>query len=182
VNRVWLDAAVTAVREDPARIDGYLAAAGRRCGHENADAARTELLRALPLRGDALAGTLRRLYDRGDAGEKRGVLAALDHLDISGAGTDLVLDALRTNDLRLVAAALGDYASRHLDQDAWRHGVLKCLFTGVPLSAVADLDRRADGELARMVAGLVAERIAAGRDVPADAWLVLERPPTVKEE
>ena len=51
---------------------------------------------------------------------------------------------------------------------AWRQGVLKCLFTGVPLAAVDGLDRRADAELARMVAGYAAERRAAGRPVPAD--------------
>jgi hypothetical protein len=177
VNRAWLDTAVAALREDPARVDGIFPAAGRRCGQENADAARADLLRALPLSGDALAGTLRRLYHRGDAAEKRGVLRALDHLDISGACTDLVVDALRTNDLRLVAAALGGYAARHLDSGAWRHGVLKCVFAGVPLAEVAGLDRRADGELGRMIAALVREWIAAGRDVPADVWRVLDRHP-----
>ena len=45
----------------------------------------------------------------------------------------LLADALRTNDTRLVAAALGPYATRHFDTESWRQGVLKCLFVGVPL-------------------------------------------------
>ncbi|MET8463109.1 EboA domain-containing protein, partial [Micromonospora zamorensis] len=73
-----------------------------------------------------------------------------------------------------VAAALGPYA-RHLDPAAWRQAVLKCVFSGVPLAAVADLDTRADGELAAMLAALAAERHAAGRDLPADATDLLDR-------
>jgi hypothetical protein len=57
----------------------------------------------------------------------------------------------------------------------WRHGVLKCLFVGVPVAAVADLRRRGDAELARMVADYAAERRAAGRDVGADALTLLEK-------
>jgi L-ribulose-5-phosphate 3-epimerase len=77
--------------------------------------------------------------------------------------------------VRLVAAALGPYA-RRLDDATWRHGVLKCLFTGVPLAAVAGLGARADTELARIFTDFARERTAAGRDVPADTWLVLDRP------
>nr|WP_238424347.1 EboA domain-containing protein [Micromonospora parastrephiae] len=74
----------------------------------------------------------------------------------------------------MVAAALGPYA-RHLDAAAWRQAVLKCVFSGVPLAAVADLDSRADSELAAMLAALAAERHAAGRELPADATDLLDR-------
>ena len=77
-------------------------------------------------------------------------------------------DALRTNDPRLVAAALGPFAAEHLDQHAWRHGVLKALFMGIPLDVVAGLERRADDELARMAVALIDERRAAGRAVSDD--------------
>ncbi|MGE6735924.1 EboA domain-containing protein, partial [Streptomyces sp. NPDC059900] len=87
----------------------------------------------------------------------------------------LVEDALRTNDTRLVAAAVGPYAARHLPPHDWRHAVLKCLFTGVPLDAVCELDRRAhaDAELARMLDDYAGERTAAGRTVPGDLHRVL---------
>ncbi|MEK8109707.1 EboA domain-containing protein [Micromonospora sp. M12] len=59
------------------------------------------------------------------------MLRALPLLPIGGAGVPLLHDAIRTNDTRLVAAALGPYA-RHLDPAAWRQAVLKCVFSGVP--------------------------------------------------
>jgi hypothetical protein len=55
--------------------------------------------------------------------------------------------------------------------------VLKALFTRIPLAAVADLDERADAGLAAMFLSFAHERVAAGRDVPADTWLVLDRHP-----
>ena len=99
----------------------------------------------------------------------RGLSAADPHDEpVVAVGLDLVADALRTNDPRLVAAALGPFGARHLDQHAWRHGVLKVLFMGIPLDAVADVDRRGDDELTRMAAALVAERRAASRGISDD--------------
>ncbi|MFJ5708052.1 EboA domain-containing protein [Streptomyces sp. NPDC093105] len=140
--------------------------AGRYCGRDAADAVRALLL------VEARAGTetLTRLYREGGAAERRAVLHALPALVDGPQATPLVDDALRTHDTRLIAAAVGPYAAAHLAPHAWRHAVLKCLFTGVPLSTVADLARRAagDAELARMLAALAAERTAAGREVPRD--------------
>ncbi|RKN28184.1 EboA domain-containing protein [Micromonospora musae] len=176
----WLDEALRQVAADPATITRFFPAAGRRCGREalpdapgwTADeAARALLLTALPTDH---AGYADALYRRGDAAEKRAVLKALPLLPIGAAGVPLLHDAIRTNDTRLVAAALGPYA-RHLDAAAWRQAVLKCVFTGVPLAVVADLDSRADGELAVMLGGLADERHAAGRDMPADATDLLDR-------
>ncbi|MPY85504.1 MAG: hypothetical protein GEV00_19840 [Actinophytocola sp.] len=141
------------------------------------DTARVALLRAAAQGWDraSLAREVTALYRHGDADEKRAVLRALDHLDLADAALDLVGDALRSNDTRLIAAALGPYAARHLDAHGWRHGVLKCLFTGVPLAAVSGIAERGDAELARMVEGFAAERRAAGRDVPDDASWLLDR-------
>ncbi|WP_395245257.1 EboA domain-containing protein [Agromyces sp. MMS24-K17] len=154
------------------------------------------LLRALPP-ADA-AAELADLYRYGDDAEQRGVLRGLNAAEAAGAitgggdaqrrgddageasapvvdavpvvatGLRLVAEALRSNDPRLVAAALGAFAAARLDQHAWRHGVLKALFMGIPLAAVAGLHARADDELARMAAGLIAERRAAGRSVTDD--------------
>ncbi|MGK5742198.1 EboA domain-containing protein [Micromonospora sp. URMC 103] len=176
----WLDAALRQVAADPGTITRFFPAAGRRCGRAalpdapgwTADeAARAVLLAALPTDHAAHAEAL---YRQGDAAEKRAVLKALPLLPVGTAAVPLLHDAIRTNDTRLVAAALGPYA-RHLDPAAWRQAVLKCVFTGVPLAAVADLDARADGELAVMLAGLAAERHAAGRTMPADATDLLDR-------
>jgi hypothetical protein len=150
------------------------------------DAVREVLVQAL---GEALADDRSRLveetsdlYRYGDADEKRAVLRALPVLDIGDQALPLVADALRTNDVRLVAAALGAYGARHLDEQSWRQGVLKCLFVGVPLTAVVRLDERRDEELARMVAAYSYERVLAGRDVPDDVWLVLAGHPEVLDD
>ncbi|WP_199439712.1 EboA domain-containing protein [Umezawaea beigongshangensis] len=190
----WLADAQRAVRRDPVQIGRLFPAAGRRVGRTAArpdddprglvhgtldDSARAELLGALAtvLDDDALSAELLALYRHGDDAEKRGVLRGLALVGNRAvdAGLEIVRDALRTNDVRLVAAALGPFAAEHLDQHGWRHGVLKCLFTGVPLAAVAGLERRTDDELRRMVADYTAERTAAGRDVPADAARLLGR-------
>jgi len=113
------------------------------------------------------------LYRYGDAAEKRGVLRALDRLDVGDGCVELLRDAVRTNDPRLVAAALGPYAS-NLDDAYWRQAVLKCVFMDIPLSVVYGLTERADDELRRMLAGLAEERTAAGRTMPADAVALLE--------
>ncbi len=144
---------------------------GARCGPEHADAARVLLLHA----ASADPATLTRVYAQGTAPERRAVLHALPHLVPGPEALPLVQDALRTNDTRLVAAAVGPYAAAHLAPHDWRHAVLKCLFTGVSVDAVADLPRRArgDGELARMLGDFASERMAAGRPVPGDLHRVL---------
>lgn len=116
------------------------------------------------------------LYRHGDAAERRGVLRALPMLPASliRLGLVLVADGLRSNDPRLVAAAMGPFSAAHLDQSAWRQGVLKCLFIGVPLAAVADLGPRADSELLRMARDLAEERRAAGRELGTDLCALLD--------
>jgi hypothetical protein len=140
------------------------------------------LARATAPDHDRLASEVAALYRYGDTEETRAVLRSLHLLPVGAEAVPLLRDALRTNDLRLVAAALGPYATEHLDDAAWRHGVLKCLFVGVPLAAVDGLQRRADAELGRMVASFVEERRAAGRSTPPDAWRVLDRPTPEPEE
>ncbi|PSL52285.1 sugar phosphate isomerase/epimerase [Saccharothrix carnea] len=184
----WLAEAERTVRADPVSIRTFFPAVGRAVGRQPLhgasdplgvvhgtvdDRARTTLLVALAATTgpDELAAELLSLYRFGDDAERRGVLRALASVGdkAPAAGVDLVKDALRSNDTRLVAAALGPFAARHLDDHTWRHGVLKCLFLGIPLAAVAGLDRRVDAELERMVAAYADERRAAGRAVPQDA-------------
>ncbi|MEU4689173.1 EboA domain-containing protein [Actinoplanes sp. NPDC023714] len=169
----WLTEAVTAIEADPKAIGALFPAAGRRCGRGaiapgwTADeAARAIMLAAAPAEADDL-------YRYGDADEKRAVLKSLPLLPIGDAAVPLLHDALRTNDTRLVAAALGPYAA-HLDPAAWRQAVLKCVFMGIPLDAVDSLHKRADAALAAMLRAFADERAAAGREVPADAQQLLD--------
>ncbi|MFH8447034.1 EboA domain-containing protein [Streptomyces sp. NPDC018026] len=136
------------------------------------DAVRVLLLAALPVRGAALADVVSRLYRIGGGPERRAVLRSLAVLeavgDLGDLGLPLVEDALRCNDPRLIAAAVGPYGARGLGAHAFRQAVLKCVFVGVPLDLVTALDERADAELDRMMADFAAERRAAGRAVPPD--------------
>lgn len=195
----WLEDAAGSVRHDPSTLPRFFPAAGRNVGrgplHPAAgttpdpehgwtvdDAARALLL--LAAGRDAWA-ELADLYRFGDAAERRAVLRALPLLpqgdDTARIGSALVDDALRTNDPRLIAAALGSYALEHLGEDALNQAILKCVFVGVPLSQVPGLSRRATPALARMLAGYVHERVAAGRSTPPDVWPLIDAHPPEEE-
>jgi hypothetical protein len=174
--------ALAQVANDPATIERHFPAAARTAAREgrDGDAAREELLLAIPGPAASVVDIVRRVYEHGDPAERRAVLLALPALDAPGranaigdAALPIVRDALRTNDTRLVAAALGPYAAGHLDDAAWRQAVLKVIFMGIPVEQVAGLAERSDAELARMVRDFAAEREAAGRVVPPDALTVL---------
>ncbi|MCA2214351.1 EboA domain-containing protein [Jidongwangia harbinensis] len=173
----WLATAEKQVRADPDAAGPLFARAARALGRGRlrgvpgwtaAEAGRAVLLSLLP------PDHVVRLYQQGDTAERLAVLKALPLLDIGDAGVPLLHDALRANDPRLVAAALGRCAT-HLDAATWRQGVVKCVFMGVPLDRVDRLDERADAELAAMLTGLAEERAAAGRTMPPDAVALLTR-------
>lgn len=189
----WLEQACRDAAERPDSVLVAFPAAGRRVGRApldptdpaedrygwaRDDAARVQLVQAVAAHApDRLPTLLEELYRHGDAAERRGVLRALDVVDPGDAGLPLVRDALRTNDTRLVAAALGPYAGRRLDDQSYAQAILKCIFTGIPLTGVAGLTTRSTPDLARMLAEFARERVAAGRDVPGDVWLVLDQHP-----
>ncbi|MFQ6172100.1 EboA domain-containing protein [Oryzobacter sp. R7] len=182
----WSEDARAAVAADGEAVLLLFPAAARHARAEGRDGeeVRAELLAAVRGGGEHVARIVTTVYQRGDAAEKHAVLTALPGLDRSTSLRDavgdglvpVVRDALRTNDTRLVAAALGPYAADHLDDPSWRQGVVKAIFMGIPLDGVADLDERTDDELRRMVRDLADERRAAGREVPADAVRLLTTP------
>ena len=186
---LWLDETVAQVEGDPAAIRTRFPMVGRKVGRapldEDAspedlhawtidDAGRTLLLAAL---GERVEAELAELYRFGDMPERRGLLRALPYLPLSGRARWLVDDAIRTNDTRLIAAALGPYATAHLDDAAYDQAVLKCVFVGVPIRPLDGLPQRATPETARMLAAFVHERVAAGRDIPDEVWDVIDRHP-----
>jgi hypothetical protein len=189
----WVREAVAAIEADPVAVRTRFPMAGRKAGRGTLDpdanpddvhawtvddTARTLLLVAL---GDGVEAELRDLYRFGDAAERRGLLRALPYLPVGDRVMDIVDDAIRTNDTRLVAAALGPYATEHLDDAAYDQAVLKCVFIGVPIAPLDGLPVRATAETARMLAAFVHERVAAGRDIPAEVWDVIDRHPPADE-
>jgi hypothetical protein len=192
--RAWLDEAVARVRATPSAIATVFPAVGRGVGRGPLnpdaagdpitswsvdDAARTLLLVAL---GDAADSELELLYRHGDARERRGVLRSLAFLGVDpGLGLRLVDDGLRTNDVGLIAAAMGPFAAERLDDAAYAQGVLKCVFVGVSLSDVAGTSERTTPALSAMLSRYVHERIAAGRTVPPDVWPLIDLYPPAEE-
>jgi hypothetical protein len=181
--REWLAKARHDVARDPGELETVFSVAARACGRAplsdgwRTDAAARVLVLASVPRPDQ--DTVISLYNQGDADERRAVLLALDLLDMDGA-LPVVEDALRSNDTRLITAALGRYGARRLPAPAFRHAILKCVFCGIPLTEVSGLDDRADTELARMLSDFVQERVVAGRTVPDDVWPILARFPSLR--
>jgi hypothetical protein len=189
----WLRDAEAEVAADPAAIRVRFPMIGRRVGRGPLDpngdpgdvhawtvddAARTVLLAAM---GASVEGELPDLYAFGDAAERRAVLRALPHLDIGDRGLPYVEDAVRTNDTRLIAAALGPYATAHLPDQAYDQALLKCIFAGVPIDGLDGIPERVTAEGARMLAAFVRERVVAGRDVAPEVWTVIDRHPAADE-
>jgi hypothetical protein len=189
----WLREASAAVAADATAIRSRFPMVGRKVGREPLhegddpgdvhawtidDAARTLLLIAA---GERAEGELAELYRYGDAAERRGLLRALPYLPIEDRGLYLVDDAIRTNDTRLIAAALGPYATEHLPDASYDQAVLKCVFVGVPITGLDGIPSRVTPDGARMLGAFVHERVAAGRDVPGEVWMVVDRFPPEEE-
>lgn len=203
----WLDQVAAEIADHPERIARHFPAVGRKVGREALhtddaqalrgsvdDVARARLVEVLVRTADArvAAETLTDLYRHGDDAERRGVMRGLATIDanpaalaldsedeqvLARAGVDLVNDALRTNDPRLVAAAMGDFAARHLPAVEWRGGVLKCLFMQIPLAAVSAIEERRDAELKVQAENLADERRAAGRVLSPDLTALITDQP-----
>ena len=189
----WLREASAAVAADATAIRSRFPMVGRKVGREPLDAgadasdvhawtiddaARAVLLVAA---GEGAEGELAELYRYGDAAERRGVLRALPYVNVGDRAVWLVEDAIRTNDTRLIAAALGPYATEHLPDHAYDQAVLKCVFVGVPITGLDGIPERVTPDGARMLGAFVHERVAAGRDVPAEVWTVIDRYPPAEE-
>jgi hypothetical protein len=189
----WLRETSAAVAADPAVLRSKFPMVGRKVGREPLDAgadpadvhawtiddaARTLLLVAA---GEGAEAELAELYRYGDAAERRGILRALPHLGIGNRALYLVDDAIRTNDTRLIAAALGPYATEHLPDAGYDQAILKCVFVGVPITPLDGIPLRVTPDGARMLGAFVHERVAAGRDVPAEVWTVIDRYPPAEE-
>src|SRR3954453_9941604 len=189
----WLREASAAVAADVTAIRSRFPMVGRKVGRAPLDAgadpadvhawtiddaARTLLLVA---GGRAVEGELAELYRYGDAAERRGILRALPFLELGDRGLYLLDDAIRTNDTRLIAAALGPYATEHLPDAAYDQAVLKCVFVGVPITGLDGIPGRVTTDGARMLGAFVHERVAAGRNVPAEVWTVIDRFPPEEE-
>lgn len=155
--------------------DGLVGDAADPWGWTTDEAGRALLLAALPEEG--LDGALRELYRYGDRHERAAVLRALGVLPVPPVAHELVADALRTNDPRLVAAALTPTGLAVLDEPEVVQAVLKCVFMALDLTRLPLPEQRVTPLLSRALAGYALERLTAGRTVPESLWPLVERHP-----
>jgi len=141
------------------------------------DAARLLFLlcRAESYAPESGADDLLACYDLGDSREQQSWLKGVAVLPSPERYLPVVVDACRTNILpQFQAVACGNpYPSLYFPERNFNQLVLKALFNGVRLEQIVGLSARANAELARMAGDYAAERLAAGRPVPADIGLAM---------
>lgn len=77
----------------------------------------------------------------------------------------IVLDAIIMNNT---------YPSKYLDENAWNQLILKAFFTDKNIDKIIGIKERANQSLANSLKDYIAERQAAGRDVNAKLWELIE--------
>jgi len=202
----WLDAAGGEIARDPAALFRFFPAAGRKLGRGPLlEPAAAHAVRLFPAAGPLLnpwqveeAGRVllllesergvdqaKDLYDHGSGGERVAVVRGLQLFLESEAGLPCVRDALRANAVDLFAAAICEnlYASRHLPDASFFQAVLKCVFVGLRVDRVENIEERCTPELSRMLFAYATEREQAGRPIAAEIWpLIALHPPARARE
>ena len=113
-----------------------------------------------------------KLIEVADTGELETFLKFLVVLPNPEAYKDTAVDALRTN-ISTVFNAIAynnPYPSRFFDDKQWNQMFLKTAFMQGDLSAILDIDKRANEDLARIISDYAHERWVAGRDIDPDFW------------
>jgi hypothetical protein len=172
--RAWLADATAHVAGHPARLDVLFASAARNSGREKLsdhwhtdEAARVLLLTAKTTWGPEPAINL---YQQGTADERLAVLLALDVAETADSSLlALTRDALRSNDTRLITAALGSFAARGLETSEFRQAVLKCVFCAVPFSEISGLTDPDDATSSDPGDAAPSDPGDAARSVPGEA-------------
>ncbi|BAY10593.1 EboA family metabolite traffic protein [Calothrix sp. NIES-2098] len=136
-------------------------------------AGRIFLVLALPNdRTEDYLRSLDKVFSTADMGELVALYQSLPLLPHPELHRQRAAEGIRSNMTNVFQAiALNNpYPANYLDNIAWNQMVLKALFVGSPLHQIWGLDRRANPELARMLANYAHERWAAKRPVSPELW------------
>lgn len=140
------------------------------------EAARVGMILSRPdLAQESCVGALEACFVHADEGELCALYRSLAFLPGGARFAWRAGEGCRTNMLTVFEANACDtpYPAANLDEIAWRQLVVKALFVGAPVWRIRGLDKRLDGELARMTLDLVDERWSAGREIHPELWLCL---------
>lgn len=116
-------------------------------------------------------------YRTGGTRERQAVLRTLALLPDPERFLPIATDACRssTQPVFEAIACENPYPGTHFPEASFNHLVMKAVFTEVALTRILELERRRSPELARMASDYRDERVAAGRSVPTDLGMILER-------
>ena len=136
---------------------------------------------ALILKGVASSGAqepqriVDELYRTGDTLERCALLGCLALMPEPARFVETAVESCRTHvvDVFESIACENVYPAMFFGDSAFNQMVLKAIFLEVAVDRISGLDRRANEDLARMVAGYASERTSAGRAVPADVDRVI---------
>jgi hypothetical protein len=200
----WLDSEIERQQRtvDERRLGMALGLVGRRVGRAELSLAAADLVDAETLRqcwrpdtwstdeaarvaillatwiGDeeAFAGRVDRLCATGELSEHVACLKGFAVFPVPTRLLSRARSAVRSS-IQAIFEAIAchnPYPADHFDDAIYNQMVVKCVFSGVPICTIVDLDKRRNDDLVRMMRDLVSERQAAGRAV-SDAvhrWIV----------
>jgi hypothetical protein len=136
-------------------------------------AGRTLLLLALPHdNSEGYVRSLDQVFSAADMGELVALYQSLPLLPHPELHRHRTAEGIRSNmsNVFQAIALRNPYPANYLDNAAWNQMILKAVFVGSPLHLIWGLDRRANPELARMLADYAHERWAAKRSVTPELW------------
>jgi hypothetical protein len=144
------------------------------------DAARCLLLLGVAerLEPQAFSTVAIECFERGDSREQQSWLRGLSLMPQPERFRAIAIDACRTNIVPLFEsiACENRYPARFFPELNFNQLVLKAMFNNIALARIVGLRDRSNAELMRMAADYAAERRAAGRSVPPDIALAMQRP------
>lgn len=116
--------------------------------------------------------SLDQVFSTADMGELIALYQSLPLLPHPELHRQRAAEGIRSNmsNVFQAIALRNPYPAKYLDDIAWNQMVLKALFVGSPLHLIWGLDRRANPELAKMLANYAHERWAAKRPVSPELW------------
>ena len=130
------------------------------------------LIKVLEADEDFFSQKVANIIEVADTGELEAFLKFLILLPNAEKYKMVAVDALRTN-ISTVFNALAynnPYPGINFDNQQWNQMFLKTAFMQGDLSAISDIDKRANKDLARIISDYAHERWAAGRDIDPDFW------------
>ncbi|NIJ45527.1 hypothetical protein FHR24_001995 [Wenyingzhuangia heitensis] len=136
--------------------------------------ARVQLMMSLPI--SVNKSIILSFFETAEIKEQVALYKGLYLLENAQEFTHQYTEGIRTNIADVFdAIAFGNpFAKAYLSEAEWNQLILKCFFMDRNISKVQGLDDGKNKDLATMLQEFVKERWAAGRQIPIEAWRMIE--------